>query len=142
MKIKLKWIAITFSAIIGFILLALACGYSYFCIGFPPMKNGIERLNLITHTKLPERVVYYGTTGSFEDWQEYFKFNATKDEVENIVIQLKLKKENIYSVSPDFYWWSPESGNQEIYSRDLGSSYYYLHYDTVNSIVHFADVHF
>jgi preprotein translocase subunit YajC len=88
----MKSIIKTFSSILALIFLAIVCGYSYFYIGFPSRKNGIERLNSVAHVKFSDRVVYFGDTGGLDDWQDYFKFNATKEEVEIIVLQLELEK--------------------------------------------------
>ncbi|MDY6881950.1 MAG: hypothetical protein SV686_17080 [Thermodesulfobacteriota bacterium] len=142
MKIKSKWVIVLISSILGLVLLVTACVYSYFHLGFPPQKNGITRLNLITNIKLSDRDVYYGTTGGFDDWQEYFKFEATENEVERIIISLKLDKKIVYIPAPDFYWWSLENRSNKIYFKDLGSSHYYLHYNDANGEAHFADVHF
>jgi len=142
MKSIIKYIIITFSSILALIFLVIACGHSYFYIGFPPRKNGIERLNSVAHVKFSDRVVYFGNTGGLDDWQDYFKFNATKEEVEIVVLQLELEKTKKWiNIHPSFYWWSAETKKGEVYFKDLGSSKYYLHYNPTNNEVHFADIH-
>ena len=141
MKKKSKWALIILAATMGSVLLVVLCAYSYFIIGFPPQEDGIERLNSITKVRLTDRVVFYGTTGGIEDWQEYFRFKATEDEVKRIVTSLRLEKAAHHIHRPGFYWWAPEEGNEETYSSDLGSSYYYLHYNATNNEAHLADVH-
>ena len=141
LKSKFKWIIITFSSIFALVIIVIACGYSYFYIGFPPRKNGIERLNSISHFGLSDRKVYYGTTGGFDDWQEYFKFNATKEEVNKIVLQLKMGKMQKHSIShPSYYWWTAKDEKGEEYYKYLGFSYY-LHYNPTKNEIHFAEIH-